>query len=61
MFNKRYEYLQRTNVRARFSGLRAVLSGPAGGVVGFAKTSYEPKTGTPVIGFDMGGTSTESV
>ncbi|KAE9403971.1 hypothetical protein BT96DRAFT_989702 [Gymnopus androsaceus JB14] len=43
----------------RFSGLRAVLSGPAGGVVGFAKTSYEQKTGTPVIGFDMGGTSTD--
>ncbi|KIY50075.1 hypothetical protein FISHEDRAFT_72121 [Fistulina hepatica ATCC 64428] len=43
----------------KFSGLRAVLSGPAGGVVGFAKTSYEKRTGTPVIGFDMGGTSTD--
>ncbi|KAI9725561.1 MAG: hypothetical protein M1828_003049 [Chrysothrix sp. TS-e1954] len=43
----------------RFSGLRAILSGPAGGVVGYALTSYDPKTKTPVIGFDMGGTSTD--
>ncbi|KAG9556318.1 hydantoinase B/oxoprolinase, partial [Aureobasidium melanogenum] len=39
--------------------LRAILSGPAGGVVGYALTSYDPKTKTPVIGFDMGGTSTD--
>ena len=43
----------------RFSGLRAILSGPAGGVVGYALTSYDPTTKTPVIGFDMGGTSTD--
>ncbi|KAL8817474.1 MAG: hypothetical protein Q9223_003701 [Gallowayella weberi] len=43
----------------RFSGLRAILSGPAGGVVGYALTSYDEKTKTPVIGFDMGGTSTD--
>ena len=42
-----------------FSGLKAILSGPAGGVVGYALTSYDPKTKTPVIGFDMGGTSTD--
>ncbi len=42
-----------------FSGLRAILSGPAGGVVGYALTSYDPKTKTPIIGFDMGGTSTD--
>lgn len=42
-----------------FSGLRAILSGPAGGVVGYALTSYDPETQTPVIGFDMGGTSTD--
>jgi 5-oxoprolinase (ATP-hydrolysing) len=42
---------------AQFSGLRAILSGPAGGVVGYALTSYDPETKTPVIGFDMGGTS----
>ena len=44
---------------SRFSGLRAILSGPAGGVVGYALTSYDPKTRIPVIGFDMGGTSTD--
>lgn len=42
-----------------FSGLRAILSGPAGGVVGYALTSYDPETQIPVIGFDMGGTSTD--
>ncbi|CZR58696.1 related to 5-oxoprolinase [Phialocephala subalpina] len=43
----------------KFSGLRAILSGPAGGVVGYAKTSYDEFEGKPVIGFDMGGTSTD--
>ncbi|RFU30773.1 hypothetical protein B7463_g5564, partial [Scytalidium lignicola] len=43
----------------RFSGLRAILSGPAGGVVGYALTSYDLETKIPVIGFDMGGTSTD--
>ncbi len=42
-----------------FSGLRAILSGPAGGVIGYAKTCYDPAEGTPVLGFDMGGTSTD--
>lgn len=42
-----------------FSGLKAILSGPAGGVVGYALTSYDPVTKIPVIGFDMGGTSTD--
>ncbi|KAI8911035.1 Hydantoinase B/oxoprolinase-domain-containing protein [Gorgonomyces haynaldii] len=41
-----------------FDGYRAILSGPAGGVVGYAMTSWE-KNGKPVIGFDMGGTSTD--
>ena len=43
----------------QFSGLRAILSGPAGGVVGYALTSYDPETNIPIIGFDMGGTSTD--
>ncbi|KAK6539618.1 hypothetical protein TWF694_009826 [Orbilia ellipsospora] len=43
----------------KFSGLRAILSGPAGGVVGYALTSYDSEVGIPVIGFDMGGTSTD--
>ncbi len=38
-----------------FTGSRAILSGPAGGVVGYARTTGD----TPVIGFDMGGTSTD--
>ncbi|XP_042148040.1 5-oxoprolinase isoform X2 [Ixodes scapularis] len=42
-----------------FSGSRSILSGPAGGVVGYAKTSYSPLDRVPVIGFDMGGTSTD--
>jgi 5-oxoprolinase (ATP-hydrolysing) len=37
----------------KFTGLKAILSGPAGGVVGYAITSYDEKTKTPVIGFDM--------
>ncbi|KAJ8602878.1 hypothetical protein CTAYLR_009942 [Chrysophaeum taylorii] len=51
-------------VRAsKFTGFRAILSGPAGGVVGYARTTaaalgVDPAT-TPVIGFDMGGTSTD--
>ena len=44
---------------AKFSGLRAILSGPAGGVVGYALTSWDPQMKIPVIGFDMGGTSTD--
>ena len=43
----------------KFSGLKAILSGPAGGVVGYALTSYDSQTNIPVIGFDMGGTSTD--
>ncbi|KAJ5802249.1 uncharacterized protein N7503_004699 [Penicillium pulvis] len=43
----------------QFSGLRAILSGPAGGVVGYALTSYDHEAKIPIIGFDMGGTSTD--
>lgn len=43
----------------KFTGLKAILSGPAGGVVGYAITSYDEDTKIPVIGFDMGGTSTD--
>lgn len=42
-----------------FTGLRGVLSGPAGGVIGLSKTCYHEDDGTPVLGFDMGGTSTD--
>ena len=43
----------------RFSGHKAILSGPAGGVVGFARTTFGLETNQPIIGFDMGGTSTD--
>jgi 5-oxoprolinase (ATP-hydrolysing) len=35
----------------RFNGLRAVLSGPAGGVVGYAGTSFDETDRKPVIGY----------
>ncbi|MGE3247269.1 MAG: hydantoinase B/oxoprolinase family protein, partial [Beijerinckiaceae bacterium] len=42
----------------RFAGKDAILSGPAGGVVAMARTAKS--AGFPrVIGFDMGGTSTD--
>ncbi|MFE6979114.1 hydantoinase B/oxoprolinase family protein [Streptomyces sp. NPDC057682] len=43
---------------AHFRGKDAVLSGPAGGVVGMARTSGQAGHDR-VIGFDMGGTSTD--
>lgn len=43
----------------KFSGLKAILSGPAAGVVGYAATSWDPESRVPIIGFDMGGTSTD--
>ena len=41
-----------------FKGKDAILSGPAGGVIGFVKTSASAGF-DKVIGFDMGGTSTD--
>lgn len=49
----------------KFTGSKAILSGPAGGVVGYATTSRQSQERAgirelmPVIGFDMGGTSTD--
>ncbi|KAB5592303.1 5-oxoprolinase [Ceratobasidium theobromae] len=42
-----------------FSGLKSILSGPAGGVVGYALTSWDENERTPIIGLDVGGTSTD--
>jgi 5-oxoprolinase (ATP-hydrolysing) len=42
----------------RFRGKDAILSGPAGGVVGMVRTA-EQAGFSRVIGFDMGGTSTD--
>jgi 5-oxoprolinase (ATP-hydrolysing) len=44
--------------RDRFTGKDSVLSGPAGGVVGFARAA-EQAGFRKAIGFDMGGTSTD--
>jgi 5-oxoprolinase (ATP-hydrolysing) len=41
-----------------FQGKDAILSGPAGGVVGMAETGREAGF-SKLIGFDMGGTSTD--
>jgi 5-oxoprolinase (ATP-hydrolysing) len=43
---------------AAFRGRDAVLSGPAGGVVGVARTAVQSGA-RAVLGFDMGGTSTD--
>lgn len=42
----------------RFQGAESILSGPAGGVVGFSRVA-EQAGFTKAIGFDMGGTSTD--
>jgi 5-oxoprolinase (ATP-hydrolysing) len=42
----------------RFHGKDAILSGPAGGIVGMVRTATEAGA-ERVIGFDMGGTSTD--
>ncbi|RNA32525.1 5-oxoprolinase [Brachionus plicatilis] len=40
-------------------GLTSINNGPAGGVVGYALTSFSKEEQQAVIGFDMGGTSTD--
>jgi 5-oxoprolinase (ATP-hydrolysing) len=60
--NTRVEFMQSDGGLVdfrKFSGLKAILSGPAGGVVGYAQTSWDDDEKVPVIGFDMGGTSTD--
>ncbi|ORX57697.1 hydantoinase B/oxoprolinase [Piromyces finnis] len=42
----------------QFSGFKAILSGPAAGVIGYAKNLYDDNH-KMIIGFDMGGTSTD--
>lgn len=62
--NVKISFMQSDGGLARmkhFHGHRAILSGPAGGVVGYARTTIAPESEGPaaVIGFDMGGTSTD--
>ena len=45
-----------------FTGVRAILSGPAGGIVGYSFATLHHKFNKnrkPALGFDMGGTSTD--
>ena len=46
------------SAREQFHGKDAILSGPAGGIVGMAATAEEAGF-VAVVGFDMGGTSTD--
>lgn len=63
--NVKISFMQSDGGLARmkhFYGHRAILSGPAGGVVGYARTTRPPEASEAacaVIGFDMGGTSTD--
>ncbi|KAJ9201029.1 hypothetical protein DTO164E3_3778 [Paecilomyces variotii] len=43
----------------KYTGNAALLSGPAGGVVGIARSCYNTRDSRALIGFDMGGTSTD--
>jgi 5-oxoprolinase (ATP-hydrolysing) len=43
-----------------FCGFKAILSGPAGGVVACARAVYERCSRKPLISLDMGGSSTDS-
>ena len=52
----------RLALASRFQGKDAILSGPAGGIVGMARTAQLARhdlASEQVIGFDMGGTSTD--
>jgi 5-oxoprolinase (ATP-hydrolysing) len=42
-----------------FFGSKAIISGPAAGVVGYSITTAREVEGYPIIGLDMGGTSTD--
>ena len=44
---------------ANFKGCNAILSGPAGGIVAIASTCYNTEDKIPIIGIDIGGTSTD--
>lgn len=61
MSNVRLMFMQSNGGLAdagRFQGKDAILSGPAGGIVGMARTAASAGF-DKVIGFDMGGTSTD--
>lgn len=41
------------------SGVKSIISGPAGGVIGMALTVFNKEEGRPVLRLDIGGTSTD--
>jgi len=43
----------------KFTGYVSIISGPAGGVNGYSRTTAKPGDKRPVVGCDMGGTSTD--
>ena len=45
-----YRTLNANCMLQNFSGLKSILSGPAGGVVGYALTSWDKENPAPVIG-----------
>ncbi|KAJ5925758.1 hypothetical protein N7454_007268 [Penicillium verhagenii] len=61
-FGTRLEFMQSDGglvPSSSLSGLHSILSGPAGGVIGYSQTCFDANDRIPVIGFDMGGTSTD--
>lgn len=60
----RIEFMQSDGgltIGQKFSGLKAILSGPAGGVVAIASTCYDANEGIPLIGFDMASSESASI
>ncbi|MEH6709752.1 MAG: hydantoinase B/oxoprolinase family protein [Paraglaciecola polaris] len=59
--NKRLQFMRSSGgltAASKFQGRDAILSGPAGGIIGAVRTS-ELAGFNKIIGFDMGGTSTD--
>ena len=55
------EFMQNDGTMAHIHdivGSKGILSGSVGGLLGYASTCYDRSSGKPLIGFDMGGTST---
>ncbi|GLA61234.1 hypothetical protein AtubIFM54640_001749 [Aspergillus tubingensis] len=56
------EFMQNDGTMAHIHdivGSKGILSGSVGGLLGYASTCYDRSSGKPLIGFDMGGTSTK--
>ncbi|KAI2933636.1 hypothetical protein CBS147320_1492 [Aspergillus niger] len=56
------EFMQNDGTMAHIHdivGSKGILSSSVGGLLGYASTCYDRSSGKPLIGFDMGGTSTK--